>query len=190
MLLRLLFLTTLAGIFEIWLLVRVAQASSALMVFGLIVLAFFAGLSLLRGLGAQARVQMNGNSFTPPPELGGVLVTVIAAALLMLPGIVSDFVAAFMMLPPVHRELSKRIKFNAPISMAQFGGFGGPFAGGQGPFGGAGFYNAQQHDHASQAYGQEPITDENDWRSEVHSNPSDIILDAEIIDDGRNSSRR
>lgn len=187
MLLRLFLLTIVAGIFEVWLLVRVAQATSFFTVFALVVLSFVAGVSLFRTLGARTRARMALGKEPTPESMGSVLITAIAAILLILPGIASDFCAALMMLPFIHERLARRMGSIAPVNFQSFNGFGGPF--------GASFHppNSTLRGDAQDGFhrpgGTYEQTTGDDWRQTPSQDPTRIILDAEIVDESERGSR-
>jgi UPF0716 protein FxsA len=111
---------------EIYGIIKVGQRVGAFETLLLLALAFFAGLSLIRGHSLAALRRMQTGS--PPPSadvLAGPLVFV-AAVLLLIPGFFSDALALPLLLPPVRRLVARWIvrRFGRP------GGPGGPGSGG------------------------------------------------------------
>ena len=112
---------------EIWLLVQVGAATSAVLVVGGVLLAFFVGLSVMRrgarrvaelGLEGQSRVSTVMTPFglfvtrhEQRPNHGALLDAmglVLAGFLLVLPGFVSDVAGLLLLVPPVRRAFIRR----------------------------------------------------------------------------------
>lgn len=176
MILRLLLLALTMGVLETWLLIRVTQATSFLTVFGLVLLAFVAGVSLLRGLTATTQARLAAGKTPAPEALTQSLITVVAALLLIFPGILSDFAAAFLMIPPVQRLLGRRFAKAIPPSMSTFAPFGMNFGGN---------YTPPNEKSAAREPESEPFRPHDPHQTD----PRTVIIDAEIID-GTSKDRR
>ena len=185
MLLRTLLALALFGFLELWLLVKVAQATSLLWVLLLVGFAFFTGISLLRGMGDRLRSLQSGAPINPNTLPGEAAAVIIAAILLMIPGILSDFAAAIIMIPPVRRAIAARFQGATVLNFTNIhfstpGGFQSP--------------NTHQDPSTQQNYrAQNPRTEQpyasqptnthaaKDWRDNIDRRPSNVVVDAEVV---------
>ncbi|MEU9480050.1 FxsA family membrane protein [Streptomyces sp. NPDC048191] len=113
-------------VLEIWLLTLVAGAAGGLAVLLLLVAGFVAGSVVIKRAGRRAFRSLNealqqGGS---PARGGGNGLMMLGGLLLMIPGLVSDAVGLFLLLPPVQKAVSryfentldKRLRAAAPGS--------------------------------------------------------------------------
>lgn len=188
------FLFLLLGfLFEGWVLVRVASATSFGFVFVLCILTFFVGLSLLRG--ASLRLQQDtqramASQGSVPRALAGAFAQLLAGLLLIMPGVIGDLIGALLMLPPLHGFALRRIRASKFAQSGQFQGmhFGGNFMGGgpQSPPHGSGA-NPPRGDEQSTTRTSFRDPDapppQDDYVPPRASTPDSAIIDAEIVDD-------
>jgi UPF0716 protein FxsA len=106
---RILLALLLFGVAEVYLLVKIAHAVGFLGTVGICVLAAVVGSTVLRRQGLRtlrtAQAAIAGGE-APTAELGAGLVLLIAGALLVLPGLLSDVLALVLLIPPVRRGLA------------------------------------------------------------------------------------
>ncbi|MEU2959774.1 FxsA family membrane protein [Streptomyces albidoflavus] len=123
-------------ILEVWLLTRVAQATSGFIVFLLLLAGVVAGSALIKRAGRRAlrkfqeTVAQQQQGITPETDRsGGNAFLLIAGLLLILPGLVSDVLGLVLLLPPVRTALARRAERSLERRMAAAGPgtFGGAF---------------------------------------------------------------
>ena len=110
MLLRLLAAFTLIPLIELYLLLQLAQATSAMATFLLVILTGVIGSFLARREGTAALRRFHGavgESRIPGREMQDGLMIVFAAALLLTPGLLTDAMG-FMMLVPMGRDFVRK----------------------------------------------------------------------------------
>ncbi|MCM3821421.1 FxsA family membrane protein [Streptomyces albidoflavus] len=123
-------------ILEVWLLTRVAEATSGFIVFLLLLAGVVAGSALIKRAGRRAlrkfqeTVAQQQQGITPETDRsGGNAFLLIAGLLLILPGLVSDVFGLVLLLPPVRTALARRAERSLERRMAAAGPgtFGGAF---------------------------------------------------------------
>ncbi|MBT3160015.1 FxsA family protein [Streptomyces sp. CHA1] len=123
-------------ILEVWLLTRVAEATSGFIVFLLLLAGVVAGSALIKRAGRRAlrkfqeTVAQQQQGITPETDRsGGNAFLLIAGLLLILPGLVSDVLGLVLLLPPVRTALARRAERSLERRMAAAGPgtFGGAF---------------------------------------------------------------
>jgi UPF0716 protein FxsA len=110
MLLRLILAFTIIPLVELYLLLRLADATSPMATFLVVILTGVIGSYLARREGAAAWRRFHGalgESRMPSREIQDGLMIVFAAALLLTPGLLTDAVG-FVMLVPIGRELVRK----------------------------------------------------------------------------------
>src|SRR6056297_466761 len=141
MLLRLLLAFTVIPLVELYLLIRLAQATSLGLTIGLVLLTGVLGSWLARQQGLQVWTRFQGalqEGRMPSRELQEGLMIVFAAALLLTPGILTD-AFGFLLLIPVSREwlrrlLALRLRHRVAWKVQHFGRSSAPGAAdGRGP---------------------------------------------------------
>ncbi|WP_026235436.1 MULTISPECIES: FxsA family membrane protein [unclassified Streptomyces] len=123
-------------ILEVWLLTRVAEATSGFIVFLLLLAGVVAGSALIKRAGRRAlrkfqeTVAQQQQGITPETDRsGGNAFLLIAGLLLILPGLISDVFGLVLLLPPVRTALARRAERSLERRMAAAGPgtFGGAF---------------------------------------------------------------
>ncbi|MEU6436259.1 MULTISPECIES: FxsA family membrane protein [Streptomyces] len=122
-------------ILEVWLLTRVAEATSGFIVFLLLLAGVVAGSALIKRAGRRAlrkfqETVAQQQGITPETDRsGGNAFLLIAGLLLILPGLVSDVFGLVLLLPPVRTALARRAERSLERRMAAAGPgtFGGAF---------------------------------------------------------------
>ncbi|RZD80024.1 hypothetical protein C0Q63_28695 [Streptomyces albidoflavus] len=123
-------------ILEVWLLTRVAEATSGFIVFLLLLAGVVAGSALIKRAGRRAlrkfqeTVAQQQQGITPETDRsGGNAFLLIAGLLLILPGLISDAFGLVLLLPPVRTALARRAERSLERRMAAAGPgtFGGAF---------------------------------------------------------------
>ncbi|MER8261385.1 FxsA family membrane protein [Streptomyces albidoflavus] len=123
-------------ILEVWLLTRVAEATSGFIVFLLLLAGVVAGSALIKRAGRRAlrkfqeTVAQQQQGITPETDRsGGNAFLLIAGLLLILPGLISDVFGLVLLLPPVRTALARRAERSLERRMAAVGPgtFGGAF---------------------------------------------------------------
>ncbi|MFG3311901.1 FxsA family membrane protein [Streptomyces albidoflavus] len=123
-------------ILEVWLLTRVAEATSGFIVFLLLLAGVVAGSALIKRAGRRAlrkfqeTVAQQQQGITPETDRsGGNAFLLIAGLLLILPGLVSDVFGLVLLLPPLRTALARRAERSLERRMAAAGPgtFGGAF---------------------------------------------------------------
>ncbi|MFJ3745602.1 FxsA family membrane protein [Streptomyces albidoflavus] len=123
-------------ILEVWLLTRVAEATSGFIVFLLLLAGVVAGSALIKRAGRRAlrkfqeTVAQQQQGITPETDRsGGNAFLLIAGLLLILPGLISDVFGLVLLLPPVRTALARRAERSLERRMAAAGSgtFGGAF---------------------------------------------------------------
>src|SRR6056297_2902957 len=133
MLLRLLLAFTVIPLVELYLLIRLAQATSLGLTIGLVLLTGVLGSWLARQQGLQVWTRFQGalrEGRMPSRELQEGLMIVFAAALLLTPGILTDGLG-FLLLIPFSREwlrrvLAWRLRHRVRWQVQHFGGAAQP----------------------------------------------------------------
>ncbi|MFF4609215.1 FxsA family membrane protein [Streptomyces albidoflavus] len=123
-------------ILEVWLLTRVAEATSGFIVFLLLLAGVVAGSALIKRAGRRAlrkfqeTVAQQQQGITPETDRsGGNAFLLIAGLLLILPGLISDVFGLVLLLPPVRTALARSAERSLERRMAAAGPgtFGGAF---------------------------------------------------------------
>ncbi|WP_217383289.1 FxsA family membrane protein [Streptomyces sp. NK08203] len=123
-------------ILEVWLLTRVAEATSGFIVFLLLLAGVVAGSALIKRAGRRAlrkfqeTVAQQQQGITPDTDRsGGNAFLLVAGLLLILPGLISDVFGLVLLLPPVRTALARRAERSLERRMAAAGPgtFGGAF---------------------------------------------------------------
>ena len=140
-----LILTVLIGvILEIAVWIGVAHFISGWYVFFWFIIAFVIGFKLLRSSAATImpqlqQLQMTGQ-LTNDPAVIRKIALLIAGILLMIPGLITDIIAVFLILPPVQKLLANALmsamakRQQAMMNKMMGGMMGGDVGGGQNPF--------------------------------------------------------
>ena len=151
------------GIAIVWFIIEMllwylmAQFVSGWLVFGWFIIAAVIGISLIRkgmvALNPMAQQMKAGGMMNPAmrPQESTMLKSVAMAAagiLLLIPGVISDFLALLVVLPPVQKKLkdmaNKYVMNNQQKMMEMMAKqMGGQMGGGQNPFGGMGGMDGQ-----------------------------------------------
>jgi UPF0716 protein FxsA len=103
------------AVLEIWLLVVVAEATSGLVVLLLLVAGFVlgavamkrAGRSAWRNLAASVSAQQAGKQPAAPEGGGRNGLAMLGGLLLMIPGLISDAAALFLLFPPTRKLIGR-----------------------------------------------------------------------------------
>jgi UPF0716 protein FxsA len=93
---------------ELWTLIELGSRTSALTALAYVFLAFVVGMALIRRQGLVLLRQMqqqNGASMLGPQMLMDDLALVSCGLLLMIPGLVTDFMALLFLIGPLRRRL-------------------------------------------------------------------------------------
>ncbi|MGW1109844.1 FxsA family membrane protein [Streptomyces albidoflavus] len=150
-------------ILEVWLLTRVAEATSGFIVFLLLLAGVVAGSALIKRAGRRAlrkfqeTVAQQQQGITPETDRsGGNAFLLIAGLLLILPGLISDVFGLVLLLPPVRTALARRAERSLERRMA---------AAGPGTFGGA-FQQARMRAPDSKVVQGEVVRDDEPPRPE------------------------
>jgi len=110
--LRLLLLFTVVPLVELWLLFAISSRTSPLFTIGLVVATGFLGAALARRQGWQAwlRIQQQLAQGQPPTNalVDGVLI-ILAAAVLITPGVLTDLVGFALLVPSIRATLRSRL---------------------------------------------------------------------------------
>ncbi|WP_033238308.1 FxsA family membrane protein [Streptomyces albidoflavus] len=123
-------------ILEVWLLTRVAEATSGFIVFLLLLAGVVVGSALIKRAGRRAlrkfqeTVAQQQQGITPETDRsGGNAFLLIAGLLLILPGLISDVFGLVLLLPPVRTALARRAErsLERRMTAAGPGTFGGAF---------------------------------------------------------------
>lgn len=112
MLARLLLLFILVPMVELALLLVIAQHTSALFTLGLIIVTGVIGASLARREGLQCLSRIQGElsqGHLPGDSLVDALMILIAGALLITPGVLTDLVGFSLLAPPIRAVLKKLV---------------------------------------------------------------------------------
>lgn len=98
---------------EIWLLVAIGARIGGLATFGLLLGGAVVGAAVARRAGARALASWQEASMTGSasvPELADSAMIVLAGALIMMPGVVSDLAGVVLLVPRVRRALGGRVR--------------------------------------------------------------------------------
>lgn len=111
--------------FDLWLLFQVGGVLTFVPTFGLVILTGLAGAALARrqGLQAMAKIQTElGSGRMPTRELAEGLLILLAGAVLITPGFLTDLFGLGLLIPPFRRQFLKVLTryFEARIAMAGF----------------------------------------------------------------------
>jgi UPF0716 protein FxsA len=105
--------------------ILVGEAIGVLPTLGLVLLGMLAGALLLRQLGiatlVKAQAEMAAGR-TPARPLAEGAIKALAAALIILPGFVSDFLGILLFIPLVRETLWRAVRRRVSVSSATFGG--------------------------------------------------------------------
>ena len=133
-LLRLFLLFTIVPLTELWLLMRVSQATSLSFTIALVIVTGFIGASLARvqGFHTWQKIQSEMNAGQMP---GGALVDglliFVAGAVLLTPGILTDLFGFALLIPPIRNlfkhYLSKRFQAQTVVQTNGFQATTSPF---------------------------------------------------------------
>ncbi len=126
---RLLLLFTVVPLAELWLLIRIGSRTSATFTIGLVLVTGIVGASLARRQGLQTwqRLQQElAAGKVPSDTLQDGLMILIAGAVLITPGIITDLLGFALLVPPF-RALMKRgvaawLKSHAVVQVTHFHG--------------------------------------------------------------------
>ncbi len=113
MLLRLFLLFTIVPIVELWLLFQIAQRTSLWFTLGLVIVTGFLGawLARLEGWRTVARIQRElSEGKLPGDALVDGLLILVAGAVLITPGVLTDILGFGLLLPPVRRLIKARLQ--------------------------------------------------------------------------------
>jgi UPF0716 protein FxsA len=96
-------------VLEIWLLIVVAGAAGGFTVFLLLLAGFVLGSVVIKRAGRRAFQNLNEalQRGTPPSRGGGNGFMMLAGLLLMIPGLASDALGLFLLLPPVQKAVGR-----------------------------------------------------------------------------------
>ena len=122
---RIYFLFIAVPLAELYLLFQLADYTSGAFAFALVIVTGFVGASLARWQGLQTvrRIQSEMAQGQPPADaLMHGLCILIAGALLITPGIMTDFVGFSLLIPPVRSWLARRIIRRYASKFMQQGG--------------------------------------------------------------------
>lgn len=113
MFLRLIFLLALVPIAELWLLVELTQRTSLVWTIALVLCTGMIGMSLVRwqGMKAWRQIQQQLASGQSPSQsiLSGVLI-LVAGALLLTPGMITDTAGFLLLIPPVRNAFARFVQ--------------------------------------------------------------------------------
>jgi UPF0716 protein FxsA len=104
------------GVVEIGLLILVGREIGAVPVLLLLIAGMALGSWLLRRQGRRAFREFTGSAFArrlPPQELADGVISAAGAALLMVPGFLSDLAGILCLLPPTRAVLRRRLRVAA-----------------------------------------------------------------------------
>ncbi len=110
MFLRLLLLFTVIPLAELWLLLEMSKVTSAALTFGLVLATGFIGAALARRQGWQTWRQIQeqmANGQVPTSALLDGLMILIAGAVLITPGVLTDVFGFLLLIPPVRKAIKK-----------------------------------------------------------------------------------
>ncbi|MDG2025799.1 MAG: FxsA family protein [Acidimicrobiales bacterium] len=146
---------------EIWLIVQVNQVLGGWETFGLLILDSAIGAWLVKreGMSILAKIQRSlGEGELPTNALIDGLLVLVAGALMLTPGFLTDGLGLLLLLPPtraiVREILKKRFAWRVQVGGGAFaGGFGPGFSPGSG-FGG--FTDVDASDISAEDDGNEP----------------------------------
>ena len=134
MLLRLLLLFTLVPLVELALLIWISQYTGLLFTISLVILTGVVGAWLAREQGLrcwrEVHRQLSQGQVPAEPLLDGLMI-LVAGAVLITPGVLTDLVGFALLVPPI-RGLVRRYlaaRFRAHIVVHPMEGFGGPLGG-------------------------------------------------------------
>ncbi len=122
---------------EIWLLFVIGHRIGGLATFGLLVGGAVVGGAVARGAGRRALRAWQQASTTgalPGEALAGNAMLVVAGALLMIPGVLTDVVGLVLLVPPVRRVLAGRVRHALEARLRSGASLGGGLGAGLGGF--------------------------------------------------------
>ncbi|MCM1975587.1 MULTISPECIES: FxsA family membrane protein [Streptomyces] len=111
-------------VLEIWLLLLVADATSGLVVFLLLVAGLVLGSVVIKRAGRRAFQNLNEalqRGGTPAPSGGGNGLMMLGGLLLMLPGLISDAIGLVLLVPPVQKVLGRYAERTVEKKLRQAG---------------------------------------------------------------------
>jgi UPF0716 protein FxsA len=117
---------------EIWLLFVIGHRIGGLATFGLLLGGAVVGGAVARNAGRralQAWQQANATGVVPGDALAANAMIVVAGALLMIPGVLSDLAGLVLLVPPVRRVLAGRVRHALAARLRGHPGLGGAAAG-------------------------------------------------------------
>lgn len=124
--LRLALLFILWPIVELWLLIQIGRATSAWTTIALVILTGVAGAALAKREGLKTYYRIRDDLAAgrlPGDHLVDALVILVAGALLITPGLISDTVGIALLVPAARRALREHLKrrFRARFTVVGFG---------------------------------------------------------------------
>ncbi len=172
------------SLLDIWLLWKVAFASSFSAVFLWCFSSFLLGVWVIRSTASGHRLQGDGSAQTPQDLQTRVLRSIVnttAGLLLIVPGFVTDGIGLLLLLPPVRNFFYKKLQNSDLAKRAHVEAFG---FGGASPFGASNAGPQQaQREHKSQ--GDDVSFHDNhddNYAPPSSQRPETVIIDAEIVD--------
>jgi UPF0716 protein FxsA len=118
-------------VLEIWLLTVVADATSGLVVFLLLIAGLVLGSVVIKRAGRRAFQALNEalQRGGTPASGGGNGLMMLGGLLIMLPGLISDALGLLLLIPPVQKALSRSAEraFDKRLRKATPGSFGDAF---------------------------------------------------------------
>ncbi len=129
MLLRLLLLFTLVPLVELALLIWISQYTGLLFTIGLVILTGVVGAWLAREQGLrcwlEVQRQLSRGELPAEPLLDGLMI-LVAAAVLITPGVLTDAAGFALLVPPIRRMVRRYLteRFRARITVQPIPGFG------------------------------------------------------------------
>ena len=129
MLLRLLLLFTLVPLVEVALLIWISQYTGLLFTIGLVILTGVVGAWLAREQGLrcwlEVQRQLSQGQLPAEPLLDGLMI-LVAGAVLITPGVLTDAVGFALLIPPIRAMVRRYLaeRFKARITVAPMSGFG------------------------------------------------------------------
>jgi UPF0716 protein FxsA len=111
-LLRLILLFTLVPLAELWLLLWIGSMTGPEFAFGLVIVTGIVGAALARRQGLQTWLKIQKELSEGRPPTGSLvdgLLILIAGAVLITPGVLTDVVGFMLLIPPIRAALKHRI---------------------------------------------------------------------------------
>lgn len=128
---RLAILFILWPILELWLLIRIGQATSALTTIALVILTGVIGAALAKHEGLRTYLRIREDLAAgrlPGDHLVDAMLILVAGVLLITPGLISDTLGIVLLIPPLRRKMREHLKhrFRSRFTVMSFGPAGGP----------------------------------------------------------------